>query len=482
MKILVKSFLLTLILFLVSHGNTLVSKNLYDKNISMKKGSFKVFQFEKVIKNIKVSNKDLIEVEFVNNENKPLQTIKVFTKELGYGNILVTFEDTTSLHINVNITQNLETIINIAKYLSPKLKVEQTNKKVILSGKIQNQKTKDKILDLFKKSGIDLKNDLVDLTALINPDKMVRIKLYAVEINNDKGLDLKNNWMYSFQNYTTSYEGTKKTLYSQKEKLAGYTPQVADLIENSVSLTGGLTAAANYLGNGFNTGLVLNYLSSKGVAKVIDETTLLTLENKEADFLAGGTFNIKTQTTTAQGVPATELKEIKYGLQLNIKAKNIVDEKFVKLNIVTKSSAPDFSEVVDGIPNITEKSITTNVVVANKSTIILGGLVNREDATSVEKIPLLGDIPILGFLFTSKAFKEGKSELAFFITPEIVDPKLNSQEKLFTQKTEFKSKVDKTFEEKTNEEKTQKVKKQIENKQNDVKSLHQKRVNELLGL
>ena len=130
---------------------------------------------------------------------------------------------------------------------------------------------------------------------------------------------------------------------------------------------------------------------------------------------------------------------------------------------------------MDGIPNITEKSITTNVVVANKSTIVLGGLINREDATSVEKIPILGDIPILGFLFTSKAFKEGKSELVFFITPQIVDPKENNQEKLFNEKTTFKQKVDRRFEDERKELKR-------DNSNTKQKNLHQQRVNEILGM
>lgn len=480
MKVVLKSLFILCIFLSIGNTNELISKNLHDKNISVSKGSFKVFEFKKMIKNIKVSDESMIDVDFLENSEKPLQAIKVFTKKLGNGNILVTFYDSSSLHININITENLNTIVEVANIISPKLKVKQTNGKVILSGSVKNQKQKDKILDLFKKAGVNLETDLVDLATLENPDKMVRIKLYAVEVNNDKGLDLKNNWMYSFQNYTTSYESeTKRTLYPNKQKLAGYTPQIADLIENSVSLTGGLTAAANYLGNGFNTGLILKYLSSNGVANVIDETTLITLENQEADFLAGGTFNIKTQTTTAEGIPSTVLKEIKYGLQLNIKANNIVDEKFIKLNIITKSSAPDYANVVDGIPNITEKSITTNVVIANNSTIVLGGLVNRQDSENIQKIPLLGDIPVLGFLFTSKAFKEGKSELVFFITPEIVDPKANNQQQEFLQKTTFTKAIDEKFE--NDKKEVEKEKNKSFNKKEDSQSLHEQRVKEILG-
>lgn len=511
MSSLIKYFLSVILVSSILSSNELLQKELYDQNLSIAKGSFKVFEFEKRIQSIKVSDETFLEVDFINDYNRPLQAIKVFTKKLGNGNILITFADASSLHIDINITENLKSIVEVARQISPNLVVKQTNGKIILQGKTQNQKTKEKILDLFSKAGVSLKEDLVDLVELENPDKMIRVKLYAVEINNDKGLDLKNNWFVSSKNYmkvltddgkyynepldaygagykTQSYKEVTdvngntyivpeswSTISSKDRSLANNQRNVLvndaidNLMKEAVSLTGGLTGAANYLGKYFNVGLTLNYLSTKGVAQVLDETTLLTLENKEASFLAGGTLNIKTQTTTAEGLPTTALKEIKYGLQLDINAQNIVDDNFINLNIVTKSSNADFANTVDGIPNITEKSIVTNVVVENRSTIVLGGLINRTSADDIEKIPLLGDIPILGFLFTSKSFKEGKSELVFFITPEIVDPRSNNQGDEFKDKTSFTEIIDKKFDAEVDEIKKEKGIKEDE-KSKDEKS------------
>lgn len=273
---------------------------------------------------------------------------------------------------------------------------------------------------------------------------MIRLKLYAVEINNSKGLDLKNNWVVSSKNFTQNVN-SDGTYYNrgvnnytltdaQRNKLVN--DAIDNNLANAVTLTGGLTGAANYLGRHFNTALTLNYLASEGVASILDETTLLTLENQDATFHAGGTIYLKIATTTNQGVPTTEVRNINYGLQLDIKAENIVNNSFVNLNINTKSTQIDWTNTVDGIPSFTEKSIKTNVVVGNQSTIVLGGLISNSGSKDIEKIPLLGDIPILGMLFTSKSFKEGKSELVFFITPEIVDPHDNNQLDKFEQKTE----------------------------------------------
>lgn len=482
------------ILSSVVFSNSLISKNLYDKNITLNKGSFKVLEFEKMIKSIKVSDNESIEIDFLDDETKPLQAIKIFSKKLGYGNILITFYDSTSIHIDINVTENLKDIIAIAKEISPKLIIKQTNGKVILKGTILNQKSKDKILDLFKKAGIELEKDLVDLSVLGNPDKMIRVKLYAVEINNDKGLDLKNNWLASSKNYMqvknsdgTYYNESLNSTSNQSwndsnnQRIGSVHDAIDSVMTNAVSLTGGLTGAANLLGKYFNVGFTLNYLSSNGVANILDETTLLTLENKDATFHAGGTIYTKVQTTTAQGVPSTNIRDINYGLQLDIKAENIVNENFINLNIVTKSTGIDWANQVDGIPSFTEKAIKTNVIVGNKSTIVLGGLINRNNSKDIDKIPLLGDIPILGFLFTSKAFKEGKSELVFFITPEIVDPKTNTQEFLLKQKTSFSKDIDKKFDQK--EKKELPKYKEIEEKETKTSSQlsHEERVKEMLG-
>lgn len=459
--------ILSLLLFsTLCFANSLKQSNLYDQSFSLNKGSFKVLQFNKVIKTVKVSDQNSLEVDFIDNASKPLQSLKIYSRELGHGNILVTFEDATSLHIDINIIENLRSIIKIAKDISPELIVKQTNGKIILDGFIKNQKVKDKILDLFKKAGADLKKDLVDLTALRNPDKMIRVKLYAAEINNNKGLDLKNNWFISSKNYVQVVDKDNRYynlplgasgLSSKDNQRSGAVHDAIDgLMKNAVTLTGGLTGAANYLGKYFNVGYTLNFLATKGVANILDETTLVTLENKKSNFLAGGTIYLKIQTTTDKGVPSTEIRNINYGLQLDIKAKNIVDEQFVNLEINTKSTQIDWANQVDGIPNFTEKSIRTNVIVKNNSTIVLGGLINSSSQKDVDKIPLLGDLPILGALFRSKSFREGQSELVFFITPEIVDPKINSQASFLDEKKSFIKDLYKDEDEKENEKEEKK--------------------------
>merc|ERR1711879_1109451 len=100
---------------------------------------------------------------------------------------------------------------------------------------------------------------------------------------------------------------------------------------------------------------------------------------------------------------------------------------YVDLEITTSNTKIDWTNTVDDIPSFLENEVVTNILAKNGSTIVLGGMLSSENSYDAEKIPLLGDIPILGKLFTSEAFREGKSELVFFLTPEVVDPSTNNQ-------------------------------------------------------
>ena len=415
--------------------------NLGNQSVYIQHGNYKVIEFEKRIFKVKLKNNDNIEVTFDNKSS--LHAIKIFAKKLGNTSLFITFYDNERIQIKTYVTKNYDSVIKLAKSVSPGVIIRQVKNTIVLDGVIDSVKHRDKIIDMFVKIGLDKDKNIIDLAKIKNPGKMIRVKLYVAEINNVKGKTIKNNWLFGFENYTTSYETDKRTLFEQKTKISGFTPQSASLIENAVSLTGGLNAAASYLGNGFRTGLVLNYLSSKGVARILDETSLITVENKDATFHAGGTIYIKLQTTSAQGIPVTDIRALKYGLQLQIKAKELIDDSFIDLELITKSTKIDWINTVDGIPSFTDKSITTFVVVKDKSTIVLGGLINNNEAKNYSKIPFLGDIPVLGALFRSKEFNSGNSELVFFITPEIVDSRFNNQDiALENKKNDFKGDIE----------------------------------------
>ena len=431
-----KIFILIFVLctFIYAKSNyIIISEDTYESQVTVQKGSYKILEFSKMIAKVKVNDSKSIDISFVDNKKKPLQTIRVYAKDLGTTTIFINFADQSNTQVEFNIIKDLTAVIQLAKRISSELIVEQVNGDIILKGKVRTNKDKKIIIDIFKKANVDIDKDLIDLIKVKLPDKMLRVKLYVTEINNDEGLDIKNQWSVGYKNYVRNYLSAQEAPTDE----GAFLPTLANSIEGAVTLSGGLTAGANALGSVFNVGLVLNYLSTSGVAKVLDETTLVTLENKEARFHAGGTIYIKIQTTTDTGVPSTEVRPINYGLQLIIKAKEIINDEYIDMEIITKSTQIDWVNQVDGIPSFTDKTIETFVITKNKSTVVLGGLITSEDVKTYSKIPLLGDLPLIGALFRSKSFKEGRSELVFFITPEIVDVSTNEEKEYLKQSTKF---------------------------------------------
>lgn len=413
-------------------------KDFENKTIYLPLNNYRTLKFDTRIKHIQLTNNKNIVADFIDTEEAPLTMLKVLGRNIGNESAIVTLENGKNLQINFSIMQNLDSIISIVKVTFPNLIIEQANDTIILKGFVKDYKERDTVLNIFQKAGIQLDEKLVDMIETSTPSKMIKIKLYAVEINNDEGLTLKNNWSVSIRNYAASNDGDTYTYYPAGDagSIAQYNGSITGALDsimaNAVSLSGGLSSAANFLSKNFNTALVLQYLQSEGVANVLDETTLVTLENKEATFHAGGTIMIKTQSTTAQGLPTSRIEPIDYGLQLGFKAKNIMQDEYVDLEIDTKSTDIDWTNTnpAEGLYSFAEKKLKTHVLARDGNTIVLGGLIGNQNSNTVDKIPLLGDIPILGKLFTSTAFNEGKSELVFFITPEIVDPAKNDQTKL----------------------------------------------------
>jgi len=138
-----------------------------------------------------------------------------------------------------------------------------------------------------------------------------------------------------------------------------------------------------------------------------------------------------------------QVEERNYGLDFHLNSKFMEIDGFLHMNINIKDSAfdPDTSRNVklgEGveIPSFVSKNIQTNVVAKSGQVIVLGGRLHSEDLDQEEKIPLLGDIPLLGKLFTRSVKNVKNNDLLFFLVPEIVDANVEVDETRFYE--EFK--------------------------------------------
>lgn len=162
----------------------------------------------------------------------------------------------------------------------------------------------------------------------------------------------------------------------------------------------------------------------RGEFKSLAEPNLVALEGQEATFLAGGEFPFPSiQGGNAQGGVTIVWKE--FGVRLNF-TPNVTNSGSIRLAVEPEVSSLDFANglVFSGfqIPSILTRRVTTSVELDPGQTLAIGGLLDNRLVHEVERIPILGHIPILGAFFSSKRAREDRTELLVLVTPYLVEP------------------------------------------------------------
>jgi pilus assembly protein CpaC len=169
-------------------------------------------------------------------------------------------------------------------------------------------------------------------------------------------------------------------------------------------------------------GATIRALSNRGLFQSLAEPNLIAVDGKEASFLAGGEYPYPVATPTANGIAITIMFK-EFGVRLNF-TPYILGDNMVRLRVRPEVSALDFSNAItlEGfrIPALSTRRTETEVELQNGQTFAIAGLLNNTLTTSMSKIPGIGDIPILGLLFRSRAHQKNQTELVVMITPYIV--------------------------------------------------------------
>lgn len=173
------------------------------------------------------------------------------------------------------------------------------------------------------------------------------------------------------------------------------------------------------LTKGLALGATINLLNQNGAADIVSEPSLLCLNNKESSIYVGETRSIQTGTTTTTGgnTNATYKRE-DIGLTLKVKPR-ISNSNKVLLEIETKMEDVGQS-TTNGQPNTSKKDLKTAAIVNNGESIILGGYIKNKKDYTIDSVPLLGDLPVLGELFKNDREINDKINLIIIVTPYII--------------------------------------------------------------
>ncbi|CAA6824175.1 MAG: General secretion pathway protein D / Type II secretion outermembrane pore forming protein (PulD) [uncultured Sulfurovum sp.] len=173
----------------------------------------------------------------------------------------------------------------------------------------------------------------------------------------------------------------------------------------------------------FALGAQLDLLKQNGAAQILSRPSVLSTNNKESTIYVGRTQSILTQaqqSTQGGSNVINNYSREDIGITLKVKPRLSSNNK-VSLEIETtiEDILPGSGTSADR-PTTTKRSVKTNAIINHAETIILGGLIKSADGNSVTKIPILGDIPIIGKLFTSRGDSSSKVNVVIYITPYIV--------------------------------------------------------------
>jgi len=257
-----------------------------------------------------------------------------------------------------------------------------------------------------------VERDMNDIAAIIisldveRPQVYVKARIVEVSQNNSKKIGVK----YGLEGGKANSSG----LYSFLMNTGG----------SSVALSSSLSGVINVgeLKEGLALGAMIDFLAGEGAATILSEPSLLCVNNKESSIYVGQTQSILS--STSQGSTTTDIARSTYtrqdiGLTLKIKPRLSAGD------MVTLNVQATLEDVVGGsgtgLPITTKRDVKTAAIVSSGESVIIGGLIKSKTSESVNKLPLLGDIPLLGALFRDTEETEDKINLVIMLTPYIVE-------------------------------------------------------------
>jgi pilus assembly protein CpaC len=168
---------------------------------------------------------------------------------------------------------------------------------------------------------------------------------------------------------------------------------------------------------------LIQSLESRGIARRLAEPNLVALSGDTASFLAGGEFPIEVAQSgaTATGTAAITIEFKEFGVALAF-TPTVLDDGLINLVVEPEVSALDFSVARNGVPGLTTRRASTTVELRDGQSFAIAGLLQDDFTDTIEQLPLLGEVPVLGALFRSSQFQKNETELVIIVESHLVKP------------------------------------------------------------
>jgi pilus assembly protein CpaC len=317
----------------------------------------------------------------------------------------------------VKVRRDLTALTNHMKQLFPgeMIEVRGSGKDVVISGTVSSKYVAEKAADVAA-GYVEKKENVVNLLRQQEgvASNQVMLKVRFAEVSRsalqELGASLFSDGNNNFNGRTTTQQFSAP-FFDQQGPIQGKNLVFSDYLNLFLFDT------KNQIG------AVVKALQSKGLFQSLAEPNLIAINGKEASFLAGGEFPYPVVQGAGGNNTSVTIMFKEFGIRLNF-TPTVIGNDLINLKVRPEVSSLDFANgvIVSGfrVPALTTRRTETEVELQNGQTFAIAGLMNNTLNDTMSKVPGIGDIPILGLLFRSKAHQKNQTELVVMITPTIV--------------------------------------------------------------
>jgi pilus assembly protein CpaC len=382
------------------------SRNKETVAVNVLVGQSRVINFDRPIGRFSISNPEIAEAVLVAPDQ-----IVVNGKSFGQINFIAWEQGGKRLIVfDVYVRANLSLIDSQIRALFPKedIRLSQANGSVVISGHASDGIV-TQVDSIVQAAGFKTVNLL---QSPVKSATQVQLQIRVAEVSRNRLKDVGISSAYQSSPGSGGF-------------ISGGGPGTLSNATGGV-LSGTFGSALNVLVMGGNTINMIRALQTSGALRALAEPNIVAMDGQTASFLAGGEFPVPVvQGNGGSGSNAVTIEFKQYGVRLNFKP-TVIDEDHIRLELEPEVSTIDFANGVrfNGfvIPALRTRRAKTGVELRDGQSFALAGLLDNNETRSLSKIPVLGDIPILGNLFKSKSFQKSETELMFIVTAQLVKP------------------------------------------------------------
>jgi pilus assembly protein CpaC len=364
-------------------------------------------------------------------------TLSILGKKIGTTRVSVYGDNKQLVGIfDIEVSYDITRLTNELKRRFPRsrLRASSVNGRIMLSGEVADAATLDKAVTIARQFG----PEIINTVSVMSPQQVL-LEVRFIEVARTAGRELGvqwnrfgNNSLINIGNGTNAGGLPITPAGANNFKNPGVTSGGANgtsVLRSAAVAAGVLSGAtpfgfliAHMVANGMSADALINVLEQKGVARSLAEPNLVALSGDTASFLAGGEYPIPVAGSLGQ----ITVDYKKYGVGLAF-TPTVLGGGLINMKIEPEVSQIDPTHTVAvangiSVPALIVRRASTTVELRDGQSFVIGGLLQSVGQNSIDQLPWLGSVPVLGTLFSSKSYRKNETDLAIIVTPHLVRP------------------------------------------------------------